>query len=698
MSDTDEIKARLDIVNYISRYVPLKKAGRTYKACCPFHSEKTPSFVVDPDKQYWRCYGACAEGGDLFSFAQKYNGWDFREALEALAKDAGVELRKHSPAEQQRFEREDALRGLLQVAADSYTGHLQNPQNQPDHDALAYAMQKRGFSAETIEKYQIGFAPPGWRNMLDELKQLGYDESDIIEVGLAVKNDKGNVYDRFRNRLMIPIRDERGRVVGFGARALDPEDNPKYLNSPQTPVFDKSKILFGLDVAKRAIRESETAVIVEGYMDVIQAHQAGFYNVVAQMGTAMTETQLKLIAPRYAKQIILALDADEAGQNATRRSLEVARETLTADYAGRLSIDMRVLQIPGAKDPDDLIRENPAQWEQVVASAVPVADFVIQMETDGLDHDPSLQERESVARRILPILLASESNLQRQENLQKLAMKLRIGEQELLRWANEQKPADQPRPKPRPSLPASPPPMPVDSDMDDDAYYQAIQDMEDLAPVELPGKARPTGATPAPTAAEPDNVLERRCLRLLFLHPEVYYQVNRRLRELADNDTGLLTGPLADFGVGDFTRGDYRALMQMFLFGLKQAQSDLVDFLRDELDPALMAQMDSLLLSEGEDMSTRVNHRFGADSDHLVKQYERRVQPTLKPEREIILKALEIRQMRLKHTMHDLRFRIMEISQQGRDLPLEVATQSRDVQRAIQRLDAALHDQRQLFG
>ena len=206
---------------------------------------------------------------------------------------------------------------------------------------------------------------------------------------MAVKNEAGRVYDRFRNRLMIPIRDDRGRVIGFGARALDAEDNPKYLNSPQTALFDKSHTLFGLDTAKTTIRDSETVVIVEGYMDAIQAHQAGFKNVVAQMGTAMTETQLQLVT-RFAKKIILSLDSDAAGQSATMRSLETARTTLQADFSGRLSVDIRVLQIPGAKDPDDLIRETPERWTELVANALPVADFVIEMEMATLPANASL--------------------------------------------------------------------------------------------------------------------------------------------------------------------------------------------------------------------------------------------------------------------------------------------------------------------
>ncbi len=383
MSAADEIKSKLDIVQYIQRYVPLKKAGRTWKACCPFHVEKTPSFVVNENNQSWRCFGACAEGGDIFNFAMKYHGWTFTEAVAELGKLAGVETRRQTPEQRQHSEELDRLRGLLKSAADLFHDLLYNTHDPAAAATLNYARQKRGLSDETLHRFQIGFAPPGWQNAVDTLKALGYSEDDLIATGIASQNEEsGRIYDRFRNRLMIPIRDERGRVVGFGARALAPDDNPKYLNSPQSPLFDKSRLLFGLDFAKPTIRDTETAVIVEGYLDAIQAHQAGYSNVVAQMGTALTEPQLKLLAPRLAKKIILSLDSDAAGQSATRRSLEVARETLQADYAGRLSVDIRILVVPGAKDPDDLIREQPQAWTQLVADALPVAEYVIDREME----------------------------------------------------------------------------------------------------------------------------------------------------------------------------------------------------------------------------------------------------------------------------------------------------------------------------
>ncbi len=730
MSVTDEIKARLDIVNYISQYVPLKKAGRTYKACCPFHNEKSPSFVVDADKQTWRCYGACADGGDIFSFAQRYNGWDFRQSLEELGKIAGVEVRKLNPQQREENTRLDALRGLMKAAAEYFHQQLIASNTEDARATLAYATHKRGFTTETITAFQIGFAPPGWSNLMDKLTGVGYSQEDLIDTGLAVKNDAGRVYDRFRNRLMIPISDERGRVVGFGARALNAEDNPKYLNSPQTPLFDKSKILFGLDTAKRAIRDSETAVIVEGYMDVIQAQQAGFYNVVAQMGTAMTETQLGLIAPRYAKRVILALDADAAGQNAARRSLEVARQALQADYAGRMSVDMRVLQIPGAKDPDDLIRETPDAWAKLIEDALPVADFVIQMETEHLPSNPSIQEREALARRVLPLLLASENNLYTQENVQKLALKLRIPETDLMQWAREQPREQKPASRPAPSATSAPAPVPKTQTPappddgyipayteDDESYYAALADYDQMPflPAEAtdtpPGvqapaddDLQPVMMPPRPAQApvyvpEADNQREGYCLRLLFLYPAAYYQINRRLREAAANDAALLSSALDDFGVADFTRYDYRTLMQMFLFGLRQAEDDLLDFLRQALDPAILIELERLIGEESVAVTSRINGRFDADASLAWKQYERRTQASIKPDQEAILKALELRRARLKREVDRIRFDLIEAERKNDTAAVaHITSQFTHTRRALERLDSALDDQRRQFA
>ncbi len=658
MSVADEIKSKLDIVAYIQQYVPLKKAGRTYKACCPWHSEKTPSFVVSEDRQTFRCFGACATGGDIFAFAMRHHGWSFTEALQELGKLAGVEVHKQTPEQKAQGERLDTLRGLLKTAAEAYHTALINPQTDEARAALDYATHKRGFSEETIRQFGIGYAPPGWHNMLEHLKEIGYSEEQILEAGIATKNDKGNIYDRFRHRLMIPIRDERGRVAGFGARALNPDDNPKYLNSPQTPLFDKSRTLFALDVAKSAIRDTETAVIVEGYVDAITAHQAGFTNVVAQMGTAMTDTQLKTLA-RSARRIILALDSDAAGQNATMRSLEVARETLRADYTGRLAVDMRILQIPGAKDPDDLIRESAEKWSALVADALPVADYVIETEVAHLPPEATPRDVEGLARRLIPMLLASENNLYNKENVQKLLLALvklkqqrralrtlSISEQDLLDWANEQQRITEARP-PRSSPTGAPDDEPPD-------YPPLDYDDGFVPPPELDDEsAGARHAVPLPRRSYPDAETERYCLKILFQNPSLYYAVNRKFRELAGSSRALLDGPLCDWGADDFMHSEYRALMYMFLTGLAQDELELMDFLRATLDSTLLQQLETIMIDELEDIRSRVRYSLAADLSSAWT-HNQRANPMLDLNAELLDKALRLRSQRLQREREEL--------------------------------------------
>jgi DNA primase len=714
MSITDEIKARLDIVDYVQQYVPLKKAGRYYKACCPFHHEKTPSFVVNADTQSWRCFGACAEGGDIFSFAMKQHGWSFSEAIQDLGKRAGVQTEKQSPQQREHSERLDRLRGLLHSTAEFYHQYLtQDPQGA---SALAYAREKRGFTDETITRFMVGYAPGGWQTMLQALTNLGYSEDDVIDAGVATRNDKGRVYDRFRNRLIIPIRDVRGRVIGFGARALDPDDNPKYLNSPQSEVFDKSRTLFGLDTAKQTIRESGVAVIVEGYMDVVQAQQAGFQNVVAQMGTAMTEAQLKLIAPRWAQTIILALDADAAGQNATMRSLEVARQTLQADYMGRMSVDIRILHIPGAKDPDDLIRESPEQWQALVDGAMPVADFVIAVETASLpEHLQArrgvpVQQRMEIARRVIPLLTASESNVYLKENVQKLAMALLLPEEELIGLSQEEtrkrKAQQSERPQrnepPRDRVPSAhadqdsgPPPLnydelaPPDEDDDYEGGEVPIQRHE-LDVRQMQGL----------TAQKPqvDFSLETYCLRLLLRQPDLMYLANRKFRELAGDHQALLNGPLGDLGVDDFTHTDLRALMQVFKLAVKQHEMDAQAFLYDNLDPVLVRMLDDLLLEEADVVRLGLNSRFDSDAAVSWRQHERKVAAYVDVGAELLDKVLRLRLRRLQRSSQEMQFLQMDAEAEGdEENAMAYIDYMMLTMRARKLIEAELHQNRRLI-
>lgn len=467
MNPIELIKSRLDIVDIVSEHVQLKKTGRNYSGFCPFHTNtNTPAFSVFADSQTWKCFGACNEGGDIFSFVMKKNGWEFREALQYLAQRAGVSLEEYTPEQKAKLEGENHLLNLLDEVADYYHALFNSA---PQAEMARQYVTKRGLKAETIQQFKIGYALDAWDACRNHFLHQGYTEDDLLDVGLLSENpEKGTRYDRFRQRLMVPIRNSDGRVVGFGARTLDPEGQPKYLNSPQTQFFDKSSLLFGLDLAKRPVREARQAVIVEGYMDVIQAWQAGYRNVVAQMGTALTQEQLNQLK-RYTKRFVIALDSDAAGVKATMRSLEVARETLdrTADssfdavglvkHEGRLQADIRVVALPAGDDPDSLIRRDPAAWEKLVSQAKPVVEYVIATLTAGLDLDDPKAKTE-VAQQVIPLIEDVTNPVEREHYWQALGRALRTDDRALRRLVVTDKKRGTPRPDtPTPTTPRSEP-------------------------------------------------------------------------------------------------------------------------------------------------------------------------------------------------------------------------------------------------
>ncbi|HID63671.1 MAG TPA: DNA primase [Anaerolineae bacterium] len=437
MSVVDEIKERLDIVDVISGYVPLKKAGRNFKGLCPFHAEKTPSFIVFPDTQSWHCFGACGTGGDVFSFIMKRENLEFGEALQLLAKRAGVELAPRGPAETAAEKRKDRLREINAAAAQYFHNLLlQSSEGTRAREYLA----RREIAPETINAFQLGYALNVWEALKGHLVGRGYEVADILAAGLIVEREGGGYYDRFRGRLIFPIRDMHGQVIGFGGRVLD-DSLPKYLNSPQTPLFNKSSVLYGIDLAKGAIRRENRAVIVEGYMDVLMAHQHGIANVVASMGTALTEAQLRLLK-RLTKKFTLALDADAAGDQATLRGLALARETLDRQivpvptprglisYEGRLDAEIRIITLPEGKDPDEVIRENPDRWNELVQAALPVVDYYFEAFTSDLDLTSAKGKSEAV-RRLLPIIREITDGTEQTHYVQKLSRLVREDERKL---------------------------------------------------------------------------------------------------------------------------------------------------------------------------------------------------------------------------------------------------------------------------
>ena len=382
-----EIKSKLPAIDVVGETVALKRAGTVYKGLCPFHGEKTPSFIVTPERETWHCFG-CGEHGDIFTFLMRRDGLEFREALQRLAEKAGVELSERTAREDRRKKR---LREALEAAIAWYREVLL--QAHQAEQARAYLVE-RGFTEGTLDRFGIGYAPNTWEALTKRLRSKGFSDQELGDAGLASPSTRGGVYDRFRGRIMIPIRDVSGRPIGFGGRIMPGAEGPKYLNSPATPLFDKSRTLYGIDLAKGAIRREKLAVIVEGYTDVMAAHQAGFENVVASLGTALTAGQVEL-ANRYADGVALAYDVDLAGEAATQRGL-------VEELQGVVS-KVRVIRIPAGKDPDEYIQTDPEGWREAVASAEELLPYFMERAASEVDMRQA-QGRSAYTRRMLDLL------------------------------------------------------------------------------------------------------------------------------------------------------------------------------------------------------------------------------------------------------------------------------------------------------
>jgi DNA primase len=405
MSAIDEVKQKIDIVEVIGQYTALKKAGRNLTALCPFHSEKHPSFFVYPEQQSWHCFGACNTGGDVFAFIMKKEGLEFGEALRTLANRVGVTLPSRERLEERREEKEEFIK-VNEAAALYYHNLLIN--SAAAARAKSY-LEKRGLTPQTIADFQLGYAPDSWDALKNYLKEKGHSEETTTTAGLLIKGEDGRTYDRFRGKLIIPIGDIKGRVTGFGARALD-DSLPKYINSPQSPTFDKSSTLYGIDRAAATIRKQDRAIIMEGYMDVIMAHQCGVSEAVASMGTAITEKQVNILK-KLSRNLLLALDADAAGEEAVLR---------TVGYENILNAEMRVIILPEGKDPDEVISGNIEEWQKLVEKAVPLIDFLFEKTTTSLDLTTA-RDKSGTVDRLLPIVAAINDPIRQAHYLQKLA-------------------------------------------------------------------------------------------------------------------------------------------------------------------------------------------------------------------------------------------------------------------------------------
>lgn len=410
-SSVEQIKARLGIVDVVSSYLKLERAGLNYRACCPFHNEKSPSFFVSPSRNSYHCFG-CQRGGDIFSFVQEIEGVDFIEALKILAEKAGVELESFDRVSKT----DNRLANAMEESANFYFKSLVGQPKVLDY------LFSRGLNKETIRTWRLGFAPPEWRNLADYLLGRGYREEELLKVGLVVRQSgvggPGRAYDRFRSRIMFPLFNPTGKVVGFSGRIWG-EDNgqmAKYINSPQTELYDKSKILYGYDKAKNSIRQKATCIFVEGQMDLLMSHQSGVDNAVAVSGTALTVEQINLVR-RLADKVILAYDYDLAGLKASHRAIDLLRAE---------GLEVRIAKLPSGNDPADLIKEDSALWRRAIDEAKHYIDFMIDACLEKGDRDLNLNL--AINQNVLPYVKTLEKKMEQAHFVAKIANLLHISE------------------------------------------------------------------------------------------------------------------------------------------------------------------------------------------------------------------------------------------------------------------------------
>jgi len=563
MSTIDEIKSKIDIVDLVAEAgVKLRHAGRNYTGFCPFHDNKhTPAFVIWPETGTWRCFGQCNEGGDIFKFVMKKEGIDFREALTQLAARAGVEVPAFRAEAPEQKEAHENLRRLLEDARVYYAAQLQQ-----NGSVLGYLREKRGLSDATIETFGLGYAAQSYDAALKHFTQRGFRPQEMLDAGLASERQDetqsgaaGALFDRFRHRIMIPIRDELGRMAGFGARIVDPEDVPKFLNSPETAVFTKGRLLYGLDRARKPIRAADQAVIVEGYLDVIALHQAGYENVVSPMGTALTEEQLRLLK-RFTRKIVLALDPDTAGQKAVLRGLEAARQAMDREgelgfdargllrNEARLQADLRVASMPDGLDPDEIVKRDRDEWKRLIEAAVPIIEHVMH----ALAHDRNLDDRKvtsEISSQVLPLIQDLPQPEEREFYIQKLARFLRIDERAFLGGTRGGATPTRRRRAPR------------------------------------AGTSEPAPVLEAPPATSPRRRVETHVLAWLFRRPELIYRVDRLLQQ----------HELAALAVEDFTYTDGQVVFNLIRQSVEQDAIDAHAFVVQAMPDSLKTLLQDLL-------------------------------------------------------------------------------------------------------
>jgi len=415
LSPIEQIKERLDIVEVVSEYLKLEKTGQNFRALCPFHSEKKPSFFVSPARQIFKCFG-CGESGDIFKFIMKIEGVEFGDALRILAQKAGVELK---PFKKELKTERARLYDICELACRFFEKQLWESS---EGNKVKNYLQKRGLKEETIKKWRLGYAPDVWRGLSDFLVGKGFKREEIVKAGLAVESEKSQLpYDRFRGRIIFPIFDTQSQVIGFGGRIFkesEKEDVAKYINIPNTPLYDKSRVLYGLNFAKLEIKKKDFCILVEGYMDVILSHQAGFQNTVAASGTSLTTHQLNILK-RYTSNLLSAFDMDKAGNLATERSIGLAQKE---------DFQVKVIKMPQDKDPADVICADPAKWEKLVKNSQEVMEFYFERTFSEFDKN-TIEGKRKIAQALLPKIKQISNKILQSFWIQKLAKELEVKEE-----------------------------------------------------------------------------------------------------------------------------------------------------------------------------------------------------------------------------------------------------------------------------
>lgn len=428
----DEIRTRLDIVAVISEYVPLKKGGKNFKGLCPFHQEKTPSFMVDEERQIFHCFG-CGEGGNIFTFIMKMEKLNFPEAIKMLAQKAGVSLPISEKQNNKNIQEKELIYRLNEIAADYYQKNLFLTQGK---SALDYLL-KRGFSKEIINKFELGYALPGFEHLVNVFLSKKITPADLFKAGLTSKSTKSNkTIDYFRNRIIFPIFNLQGNIIAFGGRVLD-DKLPKYINSPETLVYQKSKNLYGFFQAKKSIRKQNQVIVMEGYTDVLMAHQFGVDNAVASLGTALTVQQISFVK-RFADEMIVSFDADTAGQSATLRSLNLIKKA---------GIKVRVISLPANSDPADILLKKGKQFFiNLIERALPLIDYKLKILIQQFN-PATIEGKVSIIRELFQDLSAIDSNIELNNEVKKLAERLGLTEDSILKDLNRYKKGDRQLPR-----------------------------------------------------------------------------------------------------------------------------------------------------------------------------------------------------------------------------------------------------------